>query len=438
MGDRTFPRQLKEVKSVGPSPSDLQWIQDNPDYFGSLENMNMQESKSGSTSDQLQAATGYVIGVTSSIFAEHILSHPFIVLRRQCQVHHNGVWYHNTPFTLVTVLVQLQRHQGMSSSWKGIVSVLMSKGILMVNETVISELTPLPKEVTRHSSPRKHLEHLLLKGLAYILATPFLATSFIETIQADISSDKPGPIDFIKEGVGRVMGWGMPQTTRLLPVYTLILPTAMMGVSQYVIVQVARATMLSSFKQREQEMRDKSTSVDGKEQEESLYNKYFPEMMANFAGNLLADVLLFPLETVLHRLYAQGTRTIIDNLDTGVDVIPISTNYQGFFDCFRSILVEEGISGLYRGFGALILQYALQACLLKFSKYMFEKVSKELNSPNSMPPAPTSMPPTTPVKQRSADRLNQPRHPEVAGQQQQRAQQPQTSYMEQAYRNQRR
>lgn len=164
--------------------------------------------------------------------------------------------------------------------------------------------------------------------------------------------------------------------------------------------------------------------MDGKEQEESLYNKYFPEMMANFAGNLLADILLFPLETVLHRLYAQGTRTIIDNLDTGVDVIPISTNYEGFFDCFRSIVMEEGVSGLYRGFGALILQYALQAGLLKFSKYVFEKISKELNPPE--PLAPIDRP-------RSSDRPTQQRQPQLATlqQQQQQAQQqqPYTNYM---------
>lgn len=429
MSDKSFSKQSKE-EGTSRSSSDLQWPPESQDFFGSIENMSMPESGNGAT-DQLQAATGYVIGVTSSIFAEHILSHPFIVLRRQCQVHHRGVWYHNTPFTIVTVLVQLQRHQGMSSLWKGIVSVLMSKGILMVNETVISELTPLPKEVTRHSSPRKHLEHLLLKGLSYIMATPFLASSCIETIQADVSSDKPGPFDFIREGLGRLMGWGMPQTTRLLPIYTLVLPTAVMGVSQYIIIQVARATMLSTFRQRKQEMRDKSTSVDGKEQEESLYNKYFPEMMANFAGNLLADILLFPLETVLHRLYAQGTRTIIDNLDTGVDVIPISTNYEGFFDCFRSILMEEGISGLYRGFGALILQYALQAGLLKLSKYVFEKISKELNPPE--PLAPIDRP-------RSSDRLSQQRQPQVATLQQQQAQQqqPYTNYMEQSYRSTRR
>ena len=112
-----------------------------------------------------------------------------------------------------------------------------------------------------------------------------------------------------------------------------------------------------------------------------MFATLFPEMLANFIGNLLADGMLYPLETVLHRLYIQGTRTIIDNTDTGADVIPISTNYEGVLDCFRSIVVEEGMSGFYKGFGALVLQYAIQAAILRLSKYLFEKISQELYPP---------------------------------------------------------
>ncbi|KAK3096970.1 hypothetical protein FSP39_005259 [Pinctada imbricata] len=267
---------------------------------------------------------------------------------------------------------------GFTTLWKGLLSVLLSKGILMVNETVISEFTPLPKEINRHSSIRKHGEHLLLKGLSFIFATPFLASSLIETVQAEVSSEKPGAFDFIKEGVHRVMGWGMPQTTRLLPIYSLVLPTAIFGVSHYVISQIARYTVMSSIQLEEQEKRDTSTSVDGIEQKKSMFDTLFPEMLANFIGNMLADGMLYPLETVLHRLYIQGTRTIIDNTDTGTDVIPISTSYEGVFDCFRGIVVEEGMSGFYKGFGALILQYAIQAAILRLSKYLFEKISQEL------------------------------------------------------------
>lgn len=44
---------------------------------------------------------------------------------------------------------------------------------------------------------------------------------------------------------------------------------------------------------------------------------------------MTTDVLFFPFETILNRLHLQGTRTIVDNLDTGVSVLPILTNYEG-------------------------------------------------------------------------------------------------------------
>ena len=37
----------------------------------------------------------------------------------------------------------------------------------------------------------------------------------------------------------------------------------------------------------------------------SPYEQYFPELLATFTGQLMADIMLFPLETVVHRLYIQ-------------------------------------------------------------------------------------------------------------------------------------
>ena len=42
---------------------------------------------------------------------------------------------------------------------------------------------------------------------------------------------------------------------------------------------------------------------------------------------LFGDVLFFPFETIIHRLHLQGSRTIIDNLDTGMEVLPVTTGY---------------------------------------------------------------------------------------------------------------
>ena len=71
----------------------------------------------------------------------------------------------------------------------------------------------------------------------------------------------------------------------------------------------------------------------------------YREQISGIIGVLFADVILYPVETVLHRLHLQGTRTIIDNLETGREVVPIITRYEGFVDCFSSIISDEGMSG---------------------------------------------------------------------------------------------
>lgn len=43
--------------------------------------------------------------------------------------------------------------------------------------------------------------------------------------------------------------------------------------------------------------------------DETMYEIYYPELAATFSGNLLADTLLYPLETVLYRLYLQVCRS---------------------------------------------------------------------------------------------------------------------------------
>ena len=97
---------------------------------------------------------------------------------------------------------------------------------------------------------------------------------------------------------------------------------------------------------------------------------------AALTGHLVADTLLYPLETVLHRLHLQGTRSIIDNLDSGIEVTPILTRYEGVADCFSTILQEEGISGLFKGFGAVMLQYVVHFLVIKFSSKIISQVAQ--------------------------------------------------------------
>lgn len=73
------------------------------------------ESESESLSRYLSVSVSLV-----SLITENLLSHPFIVLRRQCQVNHRSRRYHLVPVTLAPIIVQLHRRQGITTLWKGI------------------------------------------------------------------------------------------------------------------------------------------------------------------------------------------------------------------------------------------------------------------------------------------------------------------------------
>lgn len=73
------------------------------------------------------------------------------------------------------------------------------------------------------------------------------------------------------------------------------------------------------------------------------------EIYSTLLSVVSTEILFYPFETILHRIQLQGTRTIIDNLDSGYSVVPILTNYEGASDCYRSTVATEGISGLYKG-----------------------------------------------------------------------------------------
>jgi len=329
---------------------------------------------SWSQTEQVQKLAGLSIGFCS-IFAEQILSHPCLVIRRQCQVHHSGSWHHLTPLSLVQIFLNLQRTQGGLVLWKGMGGVFIIKGINIMSESLLSELSGFPREVSRRSTLKKYGGHLFLKSMVFALTTPFYTASLIETVQSDIASERPGVFDIILEGLARLGQWGHPSTSRQLPVWWLAPPTVLLKLSHYVISSIAAFTITSSMQLEQQEMRN---APGGAAREATAYETYFPELLASFTGGIMADIITFPLETVLHRLYVQGTRTIIDNTDSGLGVEPIITGYAGLGDCFKGILAEEGIVGFYRGFGALVLQYGIHAAILRIAMFLFDQLNKEI------------------------------------------------------------
>lgn len=171
-----------------------------------------------------------------------------------------------------------------------------------------------------------------------------------------------GLLDCVREGLARLLGVGAPHSRRLLPLSSLLLPAALHAILRYAVAtSVKRAALWLQQRGRKQRA-DPSNPLDA----------YFPELAAEWVGALVADVVVFPLETALHRLSLQGTRTIIDATDGAVAagtggsllVLPVNTQYDGFSDCLHTIRRKEGGAGFYRGFGALLMQYALHGALL--------------------------------------------------------------------------
>lgn len=46
----------------------------------------------------------------------------------------------------------------------------------------------------------------------------------------------------------------------------------------------------------------------------------------------------------------------------------------GALDCYNSCLVSEGVCGLYKGFGALIIQYSIHIALLRMSYFVLNQI----------------------------------------------------------------
>jgi solute carrier family 25 protein 46 len=74
-------------------------------------------------------------------------------------------------------------------------------------------------------------QHILLKCISLASVTPFYAASLVETVQSDIASEKPGVFDVFKEGASRLLCINSP--TRLLPIWSLVLPGVSVGLSKY-------------------------------------------------------------------------------------------------------------------------------------------------------------------------------------------------------------
>lgn len=60
----------------------------------------------------------------------------------------------------------------------------------------------------------------------------------------------------------------------------------------------------------------------------------------------------------------------------GTQVVPILTSYEGAFDCYITTVQSEGVGGLYKGFGSMVLQFAAHLAVIKLSKWIINQISE--------------------------------------------------------------
>ncbi|CAH0562117.1 unnamed protein product [Brassicogethes aeneus] len=319
-----------------------------------------------------------------SLVAENLLSHPFIVLRRQCQVHHVSQKYHILPFTLLPAVLNLHTRQGLTTLWKGLGSVLLVRGMTLGVEDLVSKATPWPKEIRTHCSLKHFFQHTLLKCVSLAIVTPFYSASFVETVQSEIASESPGCLDVFREGFMRLLNWGAPAKGRMLPIWALIVPTVTLGVAKYLfgmaIKGAAGKLLHARFRNRHEEQGAFPKDLG------QVPTKQDVELTSSIVAAIITDIVFFPCETVVHRLHLQGTRTIVDNLDNGRSVLPILTNYSGPIDCYESCIATEGNLGLYKGFGALVLQYIAHIALIRVSHFLLSELGGVIWKQKKVPP----------------------------------------------------
>lgn len=201
---------------------------------------------------------------------------------------------------------------------------------------------------------------------------PFYAASLVETVQSDIASEKPGILDVFREGTSRLLAWSAPAKGRMIPVWGLLGPSVGFGLSKYlfgvVVKGISTRIISKQINRREEKKGARPRDLTAMNNEIELYS--------NIISLITSEIIFFPFETILHRIQLQGTRTIIDNLDSGIQVVPILTSYEGAIDCYLTTVQSEGFGGLYKGFGAMLLQFAAHLAVIKLSKWIINQISE--------------------------------------------------------------
>ncbi|CAI5439032.1 unnamed protein product [Caenorhabditis angaria] len=315
---------------------------------------------------------GALLGL-ADVITKTVISHPCSVIRRQCQVHQFANSLHLTPVTLVPVICNSVAKEGVLTFWKGAIGTSVLWGLANVSEIVIGDLLGLPRTYVVNGSSEKYWRHIFLKATTFAVMTPFYISSFIETVRSEsgIGAEENKVLDVLVKGVDRMrylISSGRDPSKKFSVIH-LAIPTTGFQVLHYMIQTALYHTF---FKMAKNYVSRKPP------QEKTTFHDFAPQLFAQMSSTILTDLILYPIETILHRMYIQGTRTLIDNMDTGFSAVSQTVKYNGFVDCAKQIMENEGFWALYAGVGAVFLEYLLNSGLQQIVRACFDRGSEIL------------------------------------------------------------
>uniref|UniRef100_A0A8R1HKS6 Solute carrier family 25 member 46 n=1 Tax=Caenorhabditis japonica TaxID=281687 RepID=A0A8R1HKS6_CAEJA len=213
--------------------------------------------------------------------------------------------------------------------------------------------------------------------------------------ESGIGGEDNKVLDVLVKGVDRMRYFVSSgrDPSRKFSIVHLALPTAGFQVGHYML---QTALYHQFFRMAKRYVNRKAPN------EKTTYHDFLPQMFAQTSSMVLTDLILYPFETILHRMYIQGTRTLIDNMDTGLSAVSMTVKYSGFFDCVKQVLENEGFWALYAGVGAVLLEYSLHQGLQQLVRACFDRGSELLRKATQGHPVVQSSQITPPISAKSS------------------------------------
>lgn len=140
-------------------------------------------------------------------------------------------------------------------------------------------------------------------SVSLAIVTPFYSASFVETVQSEIASEKPGILDVFREGFMRLLQWGVPAKGRMLPIWALIVPTVTLGLAKYLFAMMVRGATIRLLHVRYKNKHEANGALPKDLNNSTVMQDL--ELTASLIATISSDIAFYPCETIVHRLHLQ-------------------------------------------------------------------------------------------------------------------------------------